>query len=321
MLTQGRLHLHEQLLMRFTTFAGAAILWMAALFTSPATAAPEGVAADTLYERLASLNVQLRDASAQARGTAVVRRYRQLTADTQPCTPAMASGFSADDLFRGAAFAELYSLETKDVDTLGCLYRALVASGIATDWHARTYAGALTTVSRFAEANALRAQTTGSSTPILPQLEVSRDATAPGWRMLSLKDAEHARVETWQPASHRMHVVAVVHPTCAYSVRALSEIEQRPELQWLRDDMLLVVPPDASLPTSGLLAWNAAHPRLQMHPMYLRSDWEALTSLDTPTFYLVRDGQVLSSFEGWPNAKGLAALRAAAVALHGQAKR
>lgn len=314
MLAQRWLHLHEQLLMRFTTFAGAAIFWMAALLASPAMAASKAGPTDTLYERLASLNAQLRDESAQARGAAVVRLYRQLTAETQPCTPKATSDFSADDLFRAAAFAELYSLEAKDVDTLDCLYRALVAAGSATSWHTRTYAGALTTVSRFAEANALHPQAPGPSTPILPQLEVSPGAIGPGWRMLSLKDAAHARVEAWQPAARRAHVVVVVHPACAYSVRALSDIEQRPELQWLRDDMLLVVPPDASFPASGLLAWNAAHPRLQMHPMYLRSDWRALTSLDTPTFYLVRDGQVLSSFEGWPNEKGLAALRSAAAA-------
>jgi hypothetical protein len=30
--------------------------------------------------------------------------------------------------------------------------------------------------------------------------------------------------------------------------------------------------------------------------MYLRADWKLLPSLDTPTFYLVRNGHVVDSF-------------------------
>jgi len=296
--------------MRLATYASITSVCAVALVCAAAAVAG-GPPVEALYQQLVNANAQLRDETGQARGEAVVRLYRQLTADAHPCAQVAAADSNTDDLFRATAFAELYSLEATDVDTLGCLYRTLAVSGAATDWHTRTYVGALVSVSRYAEANALRLHAAMPSMPVLPQLEVSPAAAEPGWRMLALKDATHAWVDAWKPAAHRAYVVAVVHPACAFSVRALSDIEQRPELKWLRDDLLLVVPPDASLPVSGLLTWNAAHPRLPMHPMYLRSDWKALTSLDTPTFYLVRDGQVLSSFEGWPNAAGMATLQAA----------
>lgn len=296
--------------MRGVVRAGAAILWVAALFASSASVAPGRAAAATLYEQLASLNAQLRSESGQARSEAVVRLYRQLTADAHPCLQEGAGAFNDDDLFRATAFAERYSLETADVDSLGCLYRKLAAAGGLTDWHTQTYAGALVSVSRYSEANDLRARTGAPGLPVLPELQVPRASAGPGWRMLSIQDHMHAQVQAWNPDAHRPQIVAVVHPACAFSVRALSEIEQRPQLQWLRDNLLLVIPPDASLPLDGILEWNAAHPKLRMHPMYLRADWKPLASLDTPTFYLVRDGHVIDSFEGWPNPQGLAALRA-----------
>jgi len=296
--------------MRCVACVGAAILWVVALLAPPASAAPGKAAVATLYEQLAGLNAQLRSESGQSRSDAVVRLYRQLTADVHPCLEGDAGDFNDDDLFRATAFAELYSLETADVDALGCLYRKLAAAGALTGWHTQTYAGALVSVSRYSEANELRARTQAPGLPVLPVLQVLPGSAAQGWRMLSIQDRMQAQVQAWNPRAHHAHVVAVVHPACAFSVRALSEIDRRPELQWLRDNLLLVVPPDASLPLDGLLAWNTAHPGLPMHPMYLRADWKALTSLDTPTFYLVRDGQVVASFEGWPNPQGVAALRA-----------
>jgi len=297
--------------MRFAACVSAAIFWVAAFFAFAVSAAPGGAPADTLYGQLADLNAQLRGETGQSRGDAVVRLYRRLIADVHPCSQAAAGDFNNDDLFRATAFAELYSLEAADVDALGCLYRKLAAAGVSTNWHAQAYAGALVTVSRYAEANALRQRAAAPGLPVLPQLKVSWADTRQGWRMLSIQDRMHAQVQAWNPDAHRAHIVAVVHPACAFSVRALSEIEQRAELHWLRDNVLLVVPPDASLPLDGILAWNTAHPRLPMHPMYLRADWKALASLDTPTFYVVRDGQVLESFEGWPNPAGVAALQAA----------
>ncbi|MCI2245671.1 hypothetical protein L3067_13765 [Xanthomonas sp. PPL568] len=290
---------------------GAAILWMAALFAPLAYSAPERASADSLYEQLADLNAHLGEESGQSRGDAVVRRYRQLTARVRACEEEAAHGFNIDDLFKATAYAELYSLEVADVDALGCLYRQLASAGAVTNWHTQTYAGALVTVSRYSEANELRKGSGSPNSPALPDLRIPPAAASAGFRFITLQDRRHAQVEVWNPESHRGHIVAVVHPTCAFSVRALSEIEKNPELQWLRDNLLLVVPPDASLAVNGILAWNTAHPGLPMHPMYLRRDWKVLKSLDTPTFYLVQDGTILASFEGWPNAKGLAAIQAA----------
>ncbi|MCC4598275.1 hypothetical protein NRY95_06620 [Xanthomonas campestris pv. phormiicola] len=310
LLAQYWFNLYGQLLMRAAPRFGVAILWMAALLASWASPASDKTRTDSLYEQLADLNAQLREESGQSRGDAVVVRYRQLTAGIQPCAEGTIHGFNNDDLFRATAYAEFYSLEAADVDVLGCLYRKLAAAGGLTDWHTQTYAGALVTVARYSEANELRRHSGSTDLPVLPQLKIPRTVVGSSFRLIALEDRMHARVEAWTPEKHRARIVAVVHPTCAFSVRALSEIEQKPELQWIRDNLLLVVPPDTALAVNGILAWNTAHPKLQMHPMYLRHDWKALTSLDTPTFYLVQDGKVLTSFEGWPNSKGLAALQA-----------
>ncbi|UXA51583.1 hypothetical protein M0D45_12610 [Xanthomonas prunicola] len=262
-----------------------------------------------IYDRVANFNAQYRNQVGQTRSRAVVALYRQLSATTRPCLNRGITHFDADDLFRATAFVEIYSKDPVDVDTLGCLYHRLAASGKATDWHTRTYIGALVTVSRYNEANALRQQMSLLDLPVLPQLHFTGRAAAQGWRILSLQDAAHASVEAWHPVAHSAQVVAMVHPACHFSVRALLEIERRPDLQWLRENLLLLVAPGRTLPVEDLLSWNAAHPQLQMHPMYLRADWEKLASIDTPTFYIVRDGEVIYVFEGWPNTKGLQGLQ------------
>ncbi|WP_052689845.1 hypothetical protein [Xanthomonas albilineans] len=283
-----------------------AIFWMATLFVFNALAAPGEASDATLYGQLADLNVRLRDERCPVRSAAVVQLYRQRTAGIHPCSEEVARGVSDDDLFRATAVAEFYSHDPADVDVLGCLYRKLQAAGALTEWHTKTYVGALVTVARYAQANQLAAP----GMDVLPQLEFDDGVKQQAWRMLWIQDRMHAQVKAWHPGAHHTHVVAVVHPDCHFSVRALLDIDTRPELRWLRNNLLLVVPPDPTLSIDDIMAWNSAHPRLQMHPMYLRSDWIALNSLDTPTFYVVRDGKVLDSFDGWPNPQGLSALRA-----------
>lgn len=91
----------------------------------------------------------------------------------------------------------------------------------------------------------------------------------------------------------------------------MGEITGRNDLAWLREWLILLVPPGSTLPASGMLEWNRSHPDLPMHRMYTRDDWATLASLDTPTFYLMQGTQVIERFEGWPDDAGLQRLQAA----------
>lgn len=289
-----------------------AIFWMAVLPIFGLMASPPVKEVHPLYNRLIELNVQLRGESGERRSEAVISRYRELAAGISACSHPIGDADVADDLFRATAFAEFYSLAEADVATLGCLYRELLTNGRATDWHTRTYAGALVTVARFDDANRLLKQLEDGRVALLPHISTAA-SLEPGrpWRYLSLDDSHTAATQAWTPVAGHLQVIAVVHPACAFSTRALADIESNEDLRWLRERLLLLVPPDPSLPTKGILDWNDAHPGLAMQRMYTWDDWRPITRLDTPTFYLMQGDRVVQTFEGWPNVAGVARMRAA----------
>ncbi len=297
--------------MRLHASIRTAILWMAVSPIFGLMAHPP--AKDTsLYDHLVELNVQLRDESGKRRSEVIVSNYRRLAPDISACSHPIGDAILTDDLFRATAFAEFYSLAEVDVDTLGCLYRELLKDGRATDWHARTYAGALVTVARFDDANRILEQVKDGQTALLPRVTSAPGLAAVGpWRYLSLEDSHTAVLRNWAPMAGHFQVIAVVHPACAFSIRALAEIGSREDLRWLRERLLLLVPPDPSLPSEGILDWNNAHPDLPMQRMYTWGDWRPLPSLDTPTFYLMEGDRVMQTFEGWPNVEEMARMRAA----------
>lgn len=289
-----------------------ATFWMAVFPVFGLMANPPTKESTSLYSRLIELNIQLRDKSGERRSAAIISTYRELAAGSSVCSRPIADTAIADDFFRANAFAEFYSLAEADVDTLGCLYRELLTDGRATDWHTRTYAGALVTVARFDDANRLLAQVEGGHAGFLPHITSASSLTPSGpWRYLSMDENHTATIGTWTPVAGHLQVIAVVHPACAFSTRALTDIESNEDLRWLRESLLLLVPPDPSLPGRGILDWNNAHPDLSMKRMYTWSDWQQLTRLDTPTFYLMQGDHVVQTFEGWPNAEGIAQIRAA----------
>ena len=298
--------------MKFHATVHTTFLWMFMLSVFGLMANPPAEESGPLYSQLVALNNQLRDESGQRRVAAIVSNYRRLTTGISVCSHPIGDAARTDDLFRATAFTEFYSLAEADVDTLGCLYRELLTDGRATDWHTRTYAGALVTVARFDDANRLLAHLESGQAAFLPHITATPSLTPDGpWRYLSLEDGRSAATRTWTPVAGHLQVIAIVHPACAFSTRALTDIGSNEDLRWLRERLLLLVPPDPSLPGKGILDWNNAHPDLPMQRMYTWGDWQPLTRLDTPTFYLMQGDRVIQTFEGWPNVEGMARMRAA----------
>ena len=304
---QDRTYLHEQLRMSAKKIILATIAIMAAS-SSTGHSLEEG---ESLHGQLATLNHALRYTDGLQRAAQITERYQSLMAGRNPCSLASDTK-SLDDIFRATAFAQLYSLSESHVDTLTCLYQKLLRSETVSTWHTITYAGALVSIARFDDANRLLEEIKDRQTSPLPVIkQAPADANRDSWRLLSLENTDEASVSHWKPAPEHLQVVAVVHPACGPSARAMGEITGRNDLAWLRDRLILLVPPGSTLPARGMLEWNRSHPDLPMHCMYTRDDWAALASLDTPTFYLMQGTQVIERFQGWPNDAGLQRLQAA----------
>jgi hypothetical protein len=96
-------------------------------------------------------------------------------------------------------------------------------------------------------------------------------------------------------------IVVVSSPLCHFSQRAIGSIESDPVLGPLfRDHALWIVPPDESTSISSVSTWNRVHPNEQMQFAYQREEWPMVERWETPVFYFLDGGRVVSKVAGWP---------------------
>jgi hypothetical protein len=98
-------------------------------------------------------------------------------------------------------------------------------------------------------------------------------------------------------------IVVIASPLCHFCQRAIGSIESDRSLRPLiRDRALWLVPPDQSTPFAVVAAWNRLHPHEQMEYAYRREEWSMVERWETPVFYFLKDGRVVSIVTGWPKA-------------------
>jgi len=270
-----------------------AVLLCCGLLPSAAVARTEPVPG-SLHARLVALDAA--PAQPAAERLAAMRR-----AYAQAAPVAMQSGDCValpdarlQDLFQSTALIAFYAREPATLLRLQCLYEALVARDLAVDDHHRSMRGSLIALQRFDEANALnsRLQTPPTALPTIG------GKTLAGRPLLRLEDI--GQVQRTVLAEDGLQVVAMVHPHCGFSRRALQAITSQPDYAWLRARLQLVVPISQVWPGQEMLDWNRAHPDLPMQPMVSDPSWHALDTGQSPVFHLLRDGEVVATVAGWP---------------------
>lgn len=256
--------------------------------------AQRGAASSTpdRYDQLVQLNESQRNATGLERSRAVIAEYTKLYPAAGDDIESL-SAAELDDLFRATSLVSGYSFSRAHAGVMRHAALALEARGALSDWHIRQLAGAFLSSRDFDGAEWARSRWPGADLPALPRLEGT------GGNILEPVNEQLLEYATIDPGATR--IIAVVHPFCGPSSRALADIDSRPELADIKDLLTLLVAPEAELPMAAVLAWNAAHPSLRMRFMNNRSDWAILESLDTPTFHLVSGGKVVRTTEGWPN--------------------
>lgn len=212
-----------------------------------------------------------------------------------------------DDLFRATALLAFYQPEEALLERMRCLHAALPPQALQEAEHHRPLRGALIELRHFEEANRLRARW---AMPVA-ELPVIRGVPATaGMEVLRL--AEPGAVErTALPAAAGWQVIALVHPYCGFSQRAMAAITSDPVHAWLLPYLHLVVPPGRDWPERAMRAWNAQHPALPMQPAMPGAAMARFDLRQTPVFHLLRNGEPIATATGWPgNGEELAALRA-----------
>ena len=211
-----------------------------------------------------------------------------------------------EDLFQATALIAFYARDTSSLQRLQCLHDALVARGQASAAHHRALRGTLISLQQFERANAVGAAL-ADAVATLPTIRGSVPQGRPLLGLISLNEAERVAL-----SEDGLRVVAMVHPYCGFSRRALEAITTQAKYAWLRPHLQLVVPIGQQWPGRELIDWNAAHAELPMRPMVVDPAWGGFEQSETPAFHLVRDGTVIATVTGWRGEGAeLGAIRAA----------
>ncbi|MEG2803136.1 hypothetical protein [Stenotrophomonas sp.] len=272
----------------------ALLLLACGAWLSTVAAARTAPVPGSLHARLVALDATPAQPPAERLAAMRIAYAQAAPVTMQPAACTALPDDRLQDLFRSTALIAFYAREPATLLRLQCLYEALVARDLAADEHHRAMRGSLIALQRFDEANALndRLQTPPAA---LPQIQGNTLVGRPLLRMMGL-----AQVERTVLAEAGVVVVAVVHPYCGFSRRALEAITTRPDYAWLRSHLQLVVPIGQAWPGQEMLDWNTAHPALPMQPMVSDPSWQVLDTGQSPVFHLLRDGKVVATVSGWP---------------------
>lgn len=140
------------------------------------------------------------------------------------------------DLFEATRTVNFYQRDPVLLARMRCLLDDMQRDGQATPLHATRLHGALIAQRRFEDANTLR----DAQQLDVPRLPVIRGTAGPGLPVLRLDGQGHAD-RTGLPDSG-WRIVALVHPYCGYSRRALDAIATDDRFAPLQGRLQLVVP-------------------------------------------------------------------------------
>jgi hypothetical protein len=104
-------------------------------------------------------------------------------------------------------------------------------------------------------------------------------------------------------------VVVVSHPNCHFSRRATEDIYADSGLRAsLNGHIKWVAPQDGGFDFDVFQAWNSKYPGAEMSVVHRSKDWRLPYFAETPTFYFLSNGKVVTSFRGWPKEGNMKAL-------------
>jgi hypothetical protein len=261
---------------------------------------PKAAAIDQRYDRFHNAEAALDALPSATRPAAIVELYSTNIADQQESAILQElTEDSVDLLFRAASDTAFYTFDQRyvrdmqaDLDRL----RALHADGVR---HYQDLYVALISVRDFDAAHAVLASwPTASSDPAPTVVGALADGRGPSALILT-DDGLSASLQPIR-LSGAVDIVVIGHPQCHFSRDAVAAIEADPRLKAIfASHARWLMPQDGRMQPRHVAAWNAMHPLARMNYIYRQSDWKAIDTWSTPTFYFFRDGRQVGKLVGW----------------------
>ena len=160
----------------------------------------------------------------------------------------------------------------------------------------------LLTFRRFDEAQAFRQARPQQGLPAAPQIiplsGAPDDNARTVLRLIDDGSALEWEKADWQSSSR---VIVIGHPGCHFSRDAVAAIAADPELaEAMSTHALWLTAPFTSLTDGSVLTWNRENPAYAYRYVESVADWPEINYWGTPSFYFLKDGELVKKVIGWP---------------------
>lgn len=203
-------------------------------------------------------------------------------------------------LYQAANTSAFYTDERLPITDMVLLVDELDARRLATPEQIRKTYQALVGGRLFAQARQWRQRHPNALSTM--QMDVANaDAVLPVPSVLVFADGEDTPLRRAASAPAAPHIIAIGHPLCHFSQQAANDILARYQVQpGVLTAIQWMAPQQRESDFVIFQRWNASHPGARMSIAYLKDEWPAIDSWETPTFYFVKQGIVQYKLTGWP---------------------
>jgi len=231
------------------------------------------------------------------------RTYQSLFSPLQNrATLAMLKSSDIVDLFNTAWSTQFMTNEPRYIADMELDLRELERTGHASQLQFDNLYGAFVGSRMFVEARKLRASHGSAAMAPVPEFDdvSSKGRAGPTEIVVSADGRRLTRrdLHLESPAE----IVVVVSPLCHFAQHGLSDIASDSKIgqAFSQHATWLVPPDDGSTPVAEVARWNREHPREAMVLAYDYREWPMIDRWETPVFYFLRNGKVVSEVIGWP---------------------
>lgn len=202
-------------------------------------------------------------------------------------------------LFRAAELVEFYSRDPAYLDDLRSALLELERRKIATDVQRTSFFRALIGLRQFDAARDYLTSNPGLQVEAVPDIQSpGEDSGSPVVYVVG--KAGRSLQTRYVDIDKGTRLVVVAHPSCAFSRRAMEDLEGDKELRPVLRHVLWLAPVDQHLHLDEVSDWNLNHPLTPVVIARRLSDWPVFNDWATPHFYLLRNGKLVGEFAGWP---------------------
>lgn len=206
-------------------------------------------------------------------------------------------------LFRATHMTALKSPSPTLTSQLGRIVSTLESRDALQAWQVAYWQQGLLAARQFSEARALRLAHPDVVMPDVPDFTDLASGNAPSVLSLSNDAQTVTRTDAALPGSG---LVVVFSPGCGFSRRAFAALEKQTSLaELLQTRTVWLHPASGDLDIPAWAAWNRNNPHAPLVEAHAETEWSWIDSWATPTFYVLRNGQVHTKVVGWPGEEQL----------------